>query len=338
MWRTVGHEKALRHLSRSLEQGRLSHAYLFTGPAHVGKMSMAMDLARALNCTGADRPCDDCPQCDRIARGLHADVRVVEVESGPNRTGGSRTAIGIDQVRDVQREASLKPYEGRYRVFIFDGAEHVTAEAANSLLKTLEEPPDQVVIVLLAPDAEALPPTVMSRCRRLELRRVAPALIARELTARFGVDGDRADEIARLSQGRPGWAFLVADGQESIEDVMDVMEELDTIQTVLDAGLEERFAYAQKTAAAFTRDRDSGRRALAAWQAWLRDVFLVKHGVPQFAIHRSRLDTASGVAETMSPIDLSRALTGVRDAADLIERNVNARLALESMMLALPRR
>ena len=144
MWRTIGHEKAVRHLSRSLDQGRLSHAYLFTGPPRVGKMSLAMDLARALNCLGHDRPCDDCVQCDRIARALHADVRVVEVESGPNRTGGSRTAIGIDQVRDVQREASLKPYEGRYRVFVFDGAEHVTAEAANSLLKTLEEPPDQV--------------------------------------------------------------------------------------------------------------------------------------------------------------------------------------------------
>ena len=335
MWSTVGHEKAVRHLSRSLEQGRLSHAYLLTGPAHVGKMSLAMDLARALNCTGGDRPCDDCAQCDRVARGLHADVRVVEVESGPNRTGGSRTAIGIDQVRDVQREASLKPYEGRYRVFVFDGAEHVTAEAANSLLKTLEEPPDQVVIVLLAPDVEALPPTVVSRCRRLELRRVASSLIAGELMARSSMDDDRADEIARLSEGRPGWAFLVAEGQESIEDVM---EELDTIQSVLDAGLEERFAYAQRTAAAFTRDRESGRRALAAWQAWLRDVFLVKHGVPQFATHRSRLDAASGVAESFSAVDLSRALGAVRDAADLIERNVNARLALESMMLALPRR
>ena len=335
MWRTVGHEKAVRHLSRSLEQGRLSHAYLFTGPAQVGKMSLAMDLARAVNCLGEDRPCDDCAQCDRIARGLHADVRVVEVESGPNRTGGSRTAIGIDQVRDVQREASLKPYEGRYRVFVFDGAEHVTAEAANSLLKTLEEPPEQVVIVLLAPDAEALPPTVVSRCRRLEIRRVAPALIARELSARFPVDDDRADEIAGLSEGRPGWAFLVAGGRESIEEVM---EELDAIQSVLDSGLEERFAYAQKTAAAFTRDRASGRRALASWQAWLRDVFLVKHGVPEFATHRSRLDKASGVAEGMSAVDLTRALSAVRDAADLIERNVNARLALESMMLALPRR
>ena len=286
MWSTVGHEKAVKHLSRSLEQGRLSHAYLFTGPAQVGKMSLAMDLARALNCLGGDRPCDDCAQCDRIARGLHADVRVVDVGSGPSKTGASRTAIGIDQVREVQREASLKPYEGRYRVFIFDGAERVTAEAANSLLKTLEEPPDQVVIVLLAPDAVALPPTVVSRCRRLELRRVASALIARELGARFHLDGDRAEEIARLSQGRPGWAFLVAGGQLSIEDLM---AELDTIQSVLDAGLEERFAYAQRTAAAFTRDRESGRRALAAWQAWLRDVFLVKHGVSQFATHRSRL-------------------------------------------------
>ena len=164
---------------------------------------------------------------------------------------------------------------------------------------------------------------------------MASALIAGELKSRYSFDEDNADEIARLSQGRPGWAFLVAEGRESIEDVM---EELDTVQSLLDSGLEERFAYAQKTATAFTRDRELGRRALAAWQAWLRDVFLVKHGVPEFATHVSRLETASTAADVMSPVDLSRALRAVRDAADLIERNVNARLALESMMLALPRR
>ena len=211
----------------------------------------------------------------------------------------------------------------------------MTAEAANSLLKTLEEPPDQVVIVLLAPDAEALPPTVVSRCRRLELRRVASALIARELKARFHLDDDRADEVARLSQGRPGWAFLVAWRAGECRGAHGGVGH-DSVGPGLRPG--GTFAYAQKTAAAFTRDRESGRRALAAWQAWLRDVFLVKHGVPQFATHRSRLETAAGAADAMSPVDLSRALLAVRDTADLIERKRERRLALESMMLALPRR
>ena len=334
MWNTIGHERAVTHLKLGLEKGRLSHAYLLTGPRQVGKTSLAMDLARALNCLGDERPCGVCDQCGRIERGLHADMRIVGVEAGTSRGGGSRTSIGIDQVREVQREASLKPYEGRYRVFVVDGAEHVTAEAANSLLKTLEEPPDQVVIALLAPDVDVLPPTVVSRCQRLDLRPVALPLIARELTARFQTDEDRAAEIARLSQGRPGWAFDAANDPDKIEGLL---EELDSIQSILDAGLEDRFTYAQKTASAFTRDRESVRRQLAAWQAWLHDVFLVKHGVPQFATYRSRLETLTTVANAMASADVSRALRAVRETADLMERNVNPRLALESMMLVLPR-
>jgi DNA polymerase-3 subunit delta' len=335
MWSTIGHEKAVNHLTRGLQMGRLSHAYLLTGPRQVGKMSLAIDLARALNCTGEDRPCGDCVQCDRISRGLHADIRVVGVETGAAREGGGRIAIGIDQVRETQREASLKPFEGSYRVFVFDGAEHLTAEAANSLLKTLEEPPDQVVIVLLATDSDTLPPTVVSRCRRLELRPVARSLIVDELASRFQTDADTADEIARLSQGRPGWAFEAANEPEKVDGLL---EELDAIQTILDGSLEERFAYAQKTAGAFTRDRESGRRHLATWLALLRDVLLVKHGVPQFATHRSRLQKLTAVADSMATGEVSRALRAVRESADLMERNVNARLALEGMMLALPRR
>ena len=140
MWRTAGHDKAVNILGRALGEGRTAHAYLVTGPEHVGKMTLALDLARAVNCSGAERPCDACAQCRRVDRGLHADVRVVGVEPGPSG-GRQRVAIGIDQVREVQREASLKPYEGSSRVFIFDRAERLTEEAANSLLKILEEPP-----------------------------------------------------------------------------------------------------------------------------------------------------------------------------------------------------
>ena len=219
-----------------------------------------MDLARALNCLGGEPPCDDCAQCDRVARGLHADVRVVDVESGPNRTGGSRTAIGIDQVREVQREASLKPYEGRYRVFVFDGAERVTAEAANSLLKTLEEPPAQVVIVLLAPDAAALPPTVVSplppagaspRRVRARRQRVEGSVLARRR------QGER--DRAGCPRAGPAGPSRSPRAGRSIEGLM---EELDAIQVVLDAGLEERFDYAQKTAAALhARQGDRPPRA-----------------------------------------------------------------------------
>ena len=170
MWKTVGHDRAVTLLRRGLEIGRTSHAYLISGTARVGKMTLALDLTAALNCTGSTRPCGECGQCGRIARGLHADVRVIGTESPGGEQGRPRISIGIDQVREVRREANLRPFEGSFRVLIFDGVERLTAEAANSILKLLEEPPDQVVLILLSSDAAAVPATIASRCQLLELR------------------------------------------------------------------------------------------------------------------------------------------------------------------------
>ena len=154
-WQTVGHDWAVTLLRRSLAGGRVAHAYLFSGPPQIGKTRLALELAQALNCAQPDPPCGRCPSCLKIARGTHPDVRLVEGEGA----GGS---LKIDQVRALQREAALAPYEGRYRVFILRQMDRATLEAANCLLKTLEEPPGHVVLGLTAVYPESLPLTIVS--------------------------------------------------------------------------------------------------------------------------------------------------------------------------------
>ena len=208
VWQTVGHDAAVRALSRAMEQGRMHHALLLVGPPRVGKMALAMDVARALNCLGEEPSGGPCRQCERISDSLHPDVRVIGVEEDDQ--GRARTLISIEQVRVVQKEASLRPYEGAFRVFIIDGVDRMSDEAANSLLKTLEEPPDQVVLVLLASDASSVLPTIRSRCRRLDLRPVGVDTIADHLVTTLEVDSALAQEVARLSGGRIGWAVQAA--------------------------------------------------------------------------------------------------------------------------------
>ena len=333
-WRTIGHQKAVNSLDRGLREGRLSHAYLLVGPARVGKMTLAKELAQAVNCLGETRPCGDCGQCPRIASGLHPDVRVIGVESQTAGDGRNRVTIGIDQVREVQRQASLKPYEGSHRVFIFDGAELLSEEAANSLLKVLEEPPDQVVLVLLAADAESLLPTIVSRCNRLDLRPLSPSLVSRELVARYEVAQERADEIARLSGGRLGWAIQAMNEPELLEHHETALVE---IEAAIAAGLEERFSYAARLAVSFGEQREPTRQELGLWLEWWRDVMLIKQGASEMVTNLSRQESLRTTAESLSTAEIVSGIEAIRTAAEYLDRNVNPRLTLEELMLSLPR-
>ena len=333
MWRTIGHDRAVRILQRSLVDGRVSHAYLVRGPQQVGKMRLASDLAAALNCTEDDRPCGTCSQCSRVARGLHADVHVVGLASSAAEDGRARVAIGIDQVREVQREASLTPYEGRFRVFIIDGAEHLSEEASNSLLKTLEEPPDQVVLLLLATEASHLLPTIVSRCQLLELRPVPTPAVSQFLQSEYAAGEEDAEQIARLSEGRPGWAVNAAEDRSLLEELD---RKLETIEKVVRGDREDRFAYASTLATSIVRDREAGRRELGLWLQWWRDILLVTEGVPDLVTHLSRIETLKAAAKGLTPAGAAWAINAVQDTLQHLERNVNPRLALESLMLDLP--
>jgi DNA polymerase-3 subunit delta' len=334
MWTTIGHDNVAASLQRAFSEGRLAHAYLLAGSRHLGKMTMALDLARLVNCQGEAPPCGECDQCTRITHGLHADVQVVAIEAMEADKARRRVTIGIEQVRELLRAVSLKPYEGRYRVCIFDGAERLTEDAANALLKTLEEPPEQVILVLLTTNVESLLATIVSRCQRLDLRPLDLSLVAGELKSRFGADDERAEEIARLSSGRIGWAFLAMSQPELLETRSATLE---AIETAVHDGLEGRFSYANGLASQAAADRDLARQTLELWTEWWRDVMVVKVGAPELVANLSRIDGFRAASDALSQAQVVGAIGAVQEARVNLERNVNARLALEGLMLALPR-
>jgi DNA polymerase-3 subunit delta' len=342
MFRTVGHDKAVKALTRAIDSDRIAHAYLIAGPPQIGKMTLAMDIVRAINCVADEqpnmfgetepKPCNTCGPCDRITRGLHTDVRVESL--GEDSRGRTQTLISIDQVREVQREASLRPSEGKYRVFIFDRSEYLSQGAATALLKILEEPPDQVIFILAATDSDRLLPTISSRCQTYRLRPIRQSVIAEHLKSQYEAEEEAAEEIARLSEGRIGWAIsTVADSSvlEAIE------EKITTVESVVRAGLETRFEYAEKLARAFGRDRDAVRDELVIWLEWWRDMMIVKAGLPRYVKHLARLDTFQAGAAKITVEEVAKAVSAVEETARRLDRNANARLALDNMMLAMPR-
>ncbi len=322
---------ALRTLEAGLHGGRLHHAYLFAGPEHVGKTTLATQLAQAVNCTNDDPPCGACSACERIARGVHADVRTIQVDE--QATEGAWTLISIDAVRDVITSAHLKPYEGRTRVYIVQGADRLSTDAANALLKVLEEPPPDVLLILLTDNVDGVLPTIRSRCQMIELRPLPIGRVTEVLRAEHGVSEEQAPVLARLSRGCLGWAIEAA---KDTSVLADVHQRLEKIVDAIEGGLEARFAYADELARRLQRERAAGRGELVLWTRWLRDVLLIQQGQRDGISHLTWRGTLERHASALTSGEVVRWLRRLTASLDALDRNANPRLVLEALMLDAP--
>jgi DNA polymerase III subunit delta' len=329
-WPVIGHEWAVDLLQRALIGDRLSHAYLFVGPSQVGKRTLALALAQALLCTenapggslaGAGRPCGVCRGCRLVAQGHHPDLRTITAE---------RNAIQIDQIRALQAEAALSPLEGRFRIFILREIERATAPAANALLKTLEEAPPRVVLLLTSARRDQVLPTIVSRCQPIVLRPLPEAKVREALSGRWEPPAERAMLLARLSSGRLGWA-VAAHVDPSLWE-----ERARRLADLLQLGSQSavaRLAYSE----ALSRQGDAVEATLGLWATWWRDLMLMQGGAGKAIVnldHHRQLEQEAGLYR---PDQVSAALADVLQARRRIAANVNLRLALDVLTLRLPR-
>ncbi len=333
MWSVIGQDRAVSLLQRSLAAGSVAHAYLFVGPTRVGKTTLAINLAQALNCTGPEPPCGECVSCQKIASGKHADVHVTglsHVEDSPDAK--TRMEISIDQIRQLQHSASLPPFEGKHKVFIIDGAELLSIEAANCLLKTLEEPSERMVFILLTASERRLPATVISRCQRLELRPLKINEVEQTLLSQWGTEPQKARLLARLSRGCLGWAVSALDG----ELLPQRAEFLDKWLEITRGDYEERFSYAARLATQFSQNRESLQEKLDLWLEWWRDLLLAKLGLSEAVTNLDRLADIVDITSRYSLAQIRGFIDNIQAAAGQLKLNANPKLVLEVLMLSIP--
>lgn len=352
MWTILGQDHILRAIDQAIADGALAHAYLIVGPPHAGKATFARELAQAVNCEAKlsplhlsdlsrakpvegegpgvrqRGPCAECRQCRRIAAGRHADVVTLEVQEEEGHK-----AIRLEQVRDALHLASLRPYEGAWRVFILDGAEFLNQDSANTLLKTLEEPPPNVLWLLLATDEERLPATIRSRCQRLAFRAIAPEAMAKALQERWNAPPEQATLLARLAQGTLGWAVRALQDPTVLETRA---RALDRLAGLPSASLEQRFAYAAELASLIPRERTAVRDTLDLWASWWRDILHLNVGSLQGVWNQDRLDDLRAQAALFQASQAAGFVQLILQTEQYLDMNVNARLALEHLMLRVP--
>lgn len=325
-WDVLGHEWAETLLKEQIAHSTLRHAYLLSGAEGAGRRTLALRLAQAINCQQPPEPgepCRACRTCRQIEAMQHPDLSVVQAEEG-----GS--TLKVDQVRELLYSLSLKPYDARYRVALLLRFEQAHNSAANALLKTLEEPPSNVVIVLTADSPESLLPTIVSRCTVLRLRPAPLDKLQSWLVEKHGIPAAEARTLAHLSGGRVGRALRL---HASPELRSDYNGKLDDLQALLKAGPVERFAYAK----AASEKRLAVRELLRIWLSFWRDVLLASLGNQASLVNLRYSPEIEALAEALPLQTIQRTMAAHQRTLDIVERNANLRLALEVLMLDLPR-
>ncbi|MFH1366605.1 MAG: DNA polymerase III subunit delta' [Patescibacteria group bacterium] len=323
----LGHKGIIDYLKKGVINDRLAHAYLFLGRPGLGKKTVAFHFFQSILCHSFNKnisiiPCGECSACREFSRGQYPDFYEIEREAGKKN-------ISIEQIRAIRHHLSLKSSQAGYKFVIINEIEYLTSEAANSFLKTLEEPAPKTIIILIGSNEEAIPKTILSRCQIIRYRSVPEREIREYLKANKNLDTLPAKVMAELSRGCPGRAINLADNPDILEEEERKIEQfLELIKSSLGRRLAEisRLKFSDDMAGEIYSFFDT-------WQVVSRDLLLNKLGLNDLLTQRSKKVIFSNIGAKKDFKKLQELLDFSLTAPFLLKKNINPRIILENYML-----
>ncbi len=320
----IGHERILEFLEGSIKNKRLAHAYLFTGPACLGKRTVALEFIRML--VG-----------NEIDKAVHPDISIIEPKTVEKEEIRKESGITIKQAREIQHQMSMFPYQADYKIALIDQAEKMSIEAANCLLKTLEEPTGKAILILVTASPKKLLPTIISRCQLVNFLPVRAEEIEKKLEGKVGsatpnklgvaLPTTKLKQIIRLANGRPGLAINYLKNPELLDEQNKIISQLEKL---LRSDLNERYQYVEQMA----KDAPMARQILNYWLFWFRDLFLLTVGCSDLVIHPEAIQYQKSYSFSLAK--LKKIIETIKKTDWLLTNpSINARLALEVLMLEL---
>ena len=319
----LGHEQIKEHFRNAVETGKVSHAYILSGEAGMGRKSLANAFALSLLCEkGMAEPCMQCHACKQVLSGNHPDLIYVTHEKP--------ASIGVDDIREQLNDTiQVRPYSSYYKIYIMDEAEKMTVQAQNALLKTIEEPPAYAVILLLTTNQDSFLPTILSRCVQLKLKPLKDTVVKEYLVQSLGEDESQADIYAAFARGNLGKAIHLAQSEEF--GVM-YKEMLRLLKHIKDTDISELLDYIRKV----KEENLDIRECLDFMQMWYRDILMYKTTKDiNLLIFKDEFSTVKSVSTTSGYDGLERILEAIDKARIRLDANVNTELVMELMLLTM---